>query len=197
MTAQPKAIRIAITGAQGTGKSTVIGDLESHCKDALGIPIKVVLSPGESVKQQGLPLGQAATVETILAFAVEHLRRECTEIEGVVLYDRCLLDLMCYASLLHKTNLPLNALLHELAACHMKDVDIVMYTCIEPELARSSVDRETSQFRATLDAELLKHAKSLGIAMHNLVGSRSERLQHASEIVDQAWRQTCKNNSAS
>ena len=82
--------RVAITGAQGVGKTTLARDLFAVCRARSGASCEFLQGIGQRVKEAGYPLGSAATSGTVYAFAAEHLRRERTCRAELVIQDRCL-----------------------------------------------------------------------------------------------------------
>jgi len=81
-------MRIAITGAQGVGKSTLAAKLH----DELGLP--ELPTPGRTLAAQGLPINEAATISSqILAWLLQYrLERERT----TWVASRSLIDVWVY-----------------------------------------------------------------------------------------------------
>jgi len=109
---------IAITGAQGSGKSTVAGELAQQL-NARGIAIEAVHGIGAYVGALKFPLGESATRDTISAFLLEHVRRE-RHAPAIAVFDRCLIDLVAYAIIQLDPTDPMRHLTIELAQLSMK-----------------------------------------------------------------------------
>jgi thymidylate kinase len=66
---------IAVTGAQGSGKSTIVRALVEQFERRM-MALVPVQGIGAFVGALKFPLGESATRDTISAFILEHVRRE-------------------------------------------------------------------------------------------------------------------------
>src|SRR6266436_2795354 len=123
------SIVIAFTGGQGSGKTTLARAVSDH----LAPRATLLEGISRTVASRGLPLGEAASLETILDFAREHLLRERLAPQtGVVVLDRCLLDLSAYATVLGFPPV-IVGLLDELTLVSLRQMRAVFYVPIAGE----------------------------------------------------------------
>src|SRR6185503_409306 len=92
--------QIGLTGAQGTGKSTLARAVVARL-EAEGIgDIESCFGLGEGIVGAGLVTGARAGPETVRLFARTHIAREASEGGVVRVFDRALLDTLAYAEVL-------------------------------------------------------------------------------------------------
>jgi hypothetical protein len=146
---------------------------------------------GEAVASRGLPLGMRATLDSLHAFALEHLKRERLQYREstAIIQDRCLLDLLAYARILHATEHLYLELLAELTVASMRHVAACFLTMIPAGHKDASTPNETSTFRLRVQAEIGAAAKELGLPLIEIDGSPDERLWVAVRRVKQALQE--------
>jgi predicted ATPase len=172
-----KVHRIALTGAQGTGKST----LARHIAQALGgqadVDVRLYTGLGDFALANRLATGMVADASTVRALARWHLEREagaCAAANAptsppvartVVILDRCLLDTLAYAEVL--ACLPA-AELHELrqaAGRSSRMFEQLLFIRITSDYPVTSVLDETPEFRRAVEQAIEAAGTSLGLAM--------------------------------
>ena len=180
-------IRIAVTGGQGSGKTTLARAITLH------FPSRAVLLDGVSQKvaARGLPLGEAASIDTILAFAYEHLARERSAPEAdILVFDRCLLDLLAYAVVLNLST-ELIELVEELASSSLHRMTAVFYVPIGAQNVAKASAHETTTFRHRVAAEVRAAAVRLQLPLLELPEIHDERLPALIEkvrtLLNAAW----------
>ena len=173
--------RYAITGAQGTGKTTLARELCQSCNQFVG-DCELLEGIGARVTAMGFPLGSRATPDTLCAFAAEHIRREREASGQVVILDRCLLDLLAYGRVLGYESDAIGILLKELAQSSLPVLRAIFYLPIVSGI-ESGGQHEDPVFRKQIDNEVQLCAKELGIGIHRLSGTLEERVRHSLEIV--------------
>lgn len=175
----------AVTGAQGTGKSTLARDLTKACQEQFGQTVILLEGIGSAVQCQGLPLGGQASMDTLFAFVTHHFRRErsCARYARIILQDRCMLDLYAYARLVRSADRFLLEMLAELTLTSLARLDATFYTSMIPDLSKSCSPNETTEFRTAIDHEILAAASDLEIQLIRLEGGREKRTAAAVEEV--------------
>jgi len=173
--------RLAITGAQGTGKSTM-AQRAGEAARGLGIRAVVLEGIGAAVAAQGLPLGRQATAETFCAFAAAHLRRERLAEGELIVQDRCLLDLYAYCRVLGTAPYA-TEFVAEATRLSLSENVTVSYLPLVNTLPPSQSTVEDSRFRQAIAAEILVSAHALGIEVHVVDGTVDERVRRVLGIL--------------
>src|SRR3954469_14074722 len=97
---QQQGYRLALTGAQGTGKSTVTRHL-AGLMAGLGVTPQLLVGMGDEVAGPGIAAGPRADARTVHQFAAAHAAREAALGDAAIaVLDRCLLDTLAYADVL-------------------------------------------------------------------------------------------------
>ena len=93
-----KAVRVAFSGAQSTGKTTLLNALRSSAdfKDC-----KFWDEITRQIKEQGFEINEQGTDATQLKIMQEHKRRVQADDSGLVIFDRCSLDGLVYTQYLY------------------------------------------------------------------------------------------------
>ena len=168
---------VAVTGAQGSGKSTIVRALVERLEHST-MSLVPVQGIGAYVASLKFPLGESATRDTITAFLLEHVRRERRAPPAAV-FDRCLTDLVAYAILQLKEGDPLRDLVIELAQMSMQRFTRVFLTTIPTGRADVASEHESAAFRARFETTLAIAASLCGTEVIRLEGSVEERLARA------------------
>lgn len=93
-----KAVRVAFSGAQSTGKTTLLNALRDSAdfKDC-----KFWDEITRQIKEQGFEINEQGTDATQLKIMQEHKRRVSVKDSGLVIFDRCSLDGLVYTQYLY------------------------------------------------------------------------------------------------
>ena len=93
-----KAVRVAFSGAQSTGKTTLLNALRESAdfKDC-----KFWDEITRQIKEQGFEINEQGTDATQLKIMQEHKRRVQADDSGLVIFDRCSLDGLVYTQYLY------------------------------------------------------------------------------------------------
>jgi predicted ATPase len=175
--------RVAVTGAQGVGKTTLARDLFAICRARTGVSCEFLQGIGHRVKEAGYPLGPAATSGTIYAFAAEHLKRERTCQAELVIQDRCLIDLLAYVRVLGLLEEPASWMLKEATLTSLETIDLILFVPICDVLRNAGTAVETPEFRARIDAAIPTIARELGVQIVTVEGEPAERAAKAFSLV--------------
>ena len=93
-----KLTRVAFSGAQSTGKTTLLNALR---KSADFKDCKFYDEITRQIKEQGFKINEQGTDATQLAIMQEHKRRVNAKDSGLVIFDRCSLDGLVYTQFLY------------------------------------------------------------------------------------------------
>ena len=93
-----KTVRVAFSGAQSTGKTTLLNALRESAdfKDC-----KFWDEITRQIKEQGFEINEQGTDATQLKIMQEHKRRVSVKDTGLVIFDRCSLDGLVYTQYLY------------------------------------------------------------------------------------------------
>ena len=175
--------RFAVTGAQGTGKTTLTRELHQLCARAIVGECQLLQGIGQRIKSMGHPSGSNTTSETLCAFAAEHVKREREATGRVIIQDRCLLDLLSYARVLGHRYDALGMLLCEITITSILVIEKVFYLPITPGIQTTNVEVEDAEFRLKIDEEIRASAETLGLTLYPVEGSMEERLSKAFQLI--------------
>lgn len=149
-------ILIAVTGAQGVGKSTFCERLKLRLAQGRSQEPLLINGLGDKIRSMGVPLGAASNPETIFAIFHEHLRRE-REIAAtteIVILDRCVIDALAYVRILDVTTQIQSDLFEELTKLASGRINLIFHLQLTDTFSVTSATHETPSIRAGI-AELL------------------------------------------
>lgn len=167
--------RIVFTGAQGTGKTTVLNQIEASGKRVITEVVRNLASKGVKINKDGDEKGQAAIFKEY-----EKLLGEITA-EGYF-SDRCLIDVVAYTMYLHETGKVsekfLNKQIKTLQKFREANPDITYcYFPIEFPVVADGVRDMDEEFRAAIDRNIQKLMQICGVQPIYIRGSIEDRLQ--------------------
>lgn len=154
------ALKVAITGAHSTGKSTFLDTLEARLS-ARGLRVGRVAGLARRALMAGFPILQNHTLDSTLWLMAEGLREEAALSldRDVILVDRPPLDAVAYLlAALKVTNRTVDkarlSRLQDIARASTADYAVVIFTELDPSQALGP-DRDPDLiFRATADAKV-------------------------------------------
>jgi predicted ATPase len=149
-----KRFLVGVTGAQGVGKSTFCSALADRLNQRDGLPCTVLAGLGAAVKERGYVLGSGANQEGVLAVMGAHLTRQRLAPDGIVVLDRCPIDMLAYVRTLNLDNGPLLELATEIAHLFVSEATTIIYLQISDLFVRSPAGHETNEFRLGIDRSI-------------------------------------------
>ena len=155
--------RILLTGAQGTGKSTLTRAIASSFENAGVADVSAFVGVGQQVALSGRATGAQADLETVQMFVDLHRRREATAAGSILIFDRCLLDALAYAQVLQC--LPRNDLeaLRVATVESSKRAAQLLWLRVTHDYPVNKPEDETPEFRRTIDAAIGQLARANGL----------------------------------
>lgn len=93
-----RVVRVAISGAQSTGKTTLLNALRESADFKDG---KFYDEITRQIKERGFKINEQGTDATQLEIMREHKRRVQADDSGLVIFDRCSLDGLVYTQYLY------------------------------------------------------------------------------------------------
>ena len=174
-------MRIAISGAQCTGKSTVIEDLKNH--PTIGTNFKFKGGTTRNILRDSfgigaLPINEDGTDATQLLICSQHLLNHITGTVNNTIYDRCTLDGLVYTAYLYEKKQVTKETMR-IAESLFNNLSYDMIFYIPPELPivddgeRSTSQQFQNEIVQLFDEYISSHKLPVGI----LSGTREERVK--------------------
>lgn len=180
---------VAVTGAQGVGKSTFCRRLRCELSRRGFADIRLIGGLGDRLRTLGVPLGTASTEETIPAVFAAHLEREREITGGQFVLDRCLVDALAYARVLKLNNATFMRLYEGVTALSIRTLNFVVYLELSPSFEPSSSPHETPDLRRRIAEEIPKILEELGCPTLRLDASQQSSVARAADLF-----QSCRND---
>ena len=174
-------IKIALTGAQSTGKSTVIqglrnSDFEFHFID----------SPTRDIETGGHGINENGDDETQLMITSNHIKKFALS-QGISFFDRCALDGLVYTTYLWKQKKVSDYVLElAIATCRnlIKQYDAVLYFPPEIDIIDDGIRSIDVGFRDDVVDIFESYLNDYRIPHAKITGTVKERVQKVLMIVD-------------
>jgi predicted ATPase len=157
--------RISLTGAQGTGKSTLARAIgaQLNARGVAGVEIHGGVGVGAAAA--GFATGARAGPDALLHFARLHQDREAAATGSVVVLDRCLLDTLAYAEVLGcMSGAQLDAL-RDATVASCRRFGQLIWLRVTHDYPVLTVEDETPEFRRAIDAAIGRLARDNAIAL--------------------------------
>lgn len=156
-------ILVAVTGAQGVGKSTFCREIVRLLHLTGHGDARLFEGLGDRVRAMGIPLGSTSTSDTIFAIWASHLEREAAIVEGLAILDRCVIDALAYTRVLGlNTDLELRTL-EQVARLDVQRLGLVIHLKFSPFFADKGADHETPEHRRQVAEDIEVVLSNLGV----------------------------------
>lgn len=182
---QDKVVFVAVTGAQGVGKSTFCREIAAVLRKDQSIDTSLLCGLGDTIRAKGVPLGAASNSDTIFAIFHEHLRREREAAADVVLLDRCIVDALAYTRVLGLTSVCENLLLEEIAQLAAKRLTLVIELQLSHAFAVTAATHENPAMRNAVSTTIPSIISELGVPSISLDASKQDALKNAVNEIRQ------------
>jgi predicted ATPase len=147
---------VAVTGAQGVGKSTFCNNLLAELRRAGESRFLLLDDLRGRVAATGVPLGSGSTAATIHAVWVAHLEREESANSNLVLLDRCSIDALAYTRVLAVSSDVELRLFEQIAHRMFRRIDLVIHLELSEFFRSKGKPHETAEHRIAV-AEEVEH----------------------------------------
>lgn len=183
-----RQIFVAVTGAQGVGKSTFCERLRSLIADSFGEPVVLLAGLGEQIRKQGLTVGANANDEAVAAIYAAHMSRERTAPNGIVILDRCAVDASAYIRAL--THLPEahRMMYHETSFLMSRRLSYVVHLAMTGIFEAIRVNHETEDFRKEVAREIPLIIQEYDLLGDELYAADEQSVQIAGEKIVELWQ---------
>lgn len=179
---------VAVTGAQGVGKSTFCEKLHSLTADSIGEPVALLAGLGEQIRQQGIIVGTNANDEAVAAIYAAHMHRERTAPSGIVILDRCAVDAYAYVTALKQLPKAHQAMYHEASWLMSQRLSYVVNLKMTGIFEATKVDHETEDFRKTVARQIPIIIQEYDLFSDELYAAAEKSVHIAVEKIIQLWQ---------
>ena len=174
-------IRVAISGAHGTGKTTLTHALAEHLNQQ-GV---VCSTRPEVVREISDQLKGLPAIPRFLKILSHHFQRlDNTEESACCLYDRGFVDVLTYLRTEGPQNTPhLERLLESITYSAIPMFDTYIYLPIEFPVEDDGVRPMSETYRSRVDNELKRAAAGLNVLWVEIGGPLPERIERATQLI--------------
>jgi nicotinamide riboside kinase len=175
--------RIGISGAQGTGKTTLANSIAAE------LSLTVLPESARHIASMGFPLDENATIESQTAIWLKQMEFCYYARDTGYVSDRVFVDSLAYMSVIaQESKEPLQLKFVDFAvgvvSPMMKDhFDIVLYTPIEFELVDDGLRSTDADYQKRLDQLNRDIHMRAGVELIEVSGSKSDRLEQALKAI--------------
>lgn len=158
-------LRISLTGAQGTGKSTLAKAIAERLRSPRR-EVRLHEGIGNAVAGSGLATGALGTAESVRAFIRLHRARDAAPSSAAVqVFDRCLLDALAYAHVLACLPEPELEELRCATVASCAGMTRLIWLRVTHDYPVTAPQDETPGFRRAIDAAIGRLAHENAIAL--------------------------------
>lgn len=174
--------RIVFTGAQGTGKTTVLKEFENKGLKVITEVVRQLNSKGVKINKDGDEKSQIKIFKTYKELL------STFNMDGYI-SDRCLIDVLAYTMYLAKNGKATNELVEkqikQLTKFRDENPDIMYcYFPIEFDVVDDGVRDTDEEFRKEIDENIQNIMKIVGISPINIKGSVEERVNKVQRAIN-------------
>lgn len=163
-------MKIAITGAQGVGKTTLARQINKNYPH-----LKILPEAARLAKETGYSIDHTATKETELWLIAKQIELESAESKWIA--DRCSIDLLAYIHHLFSEELALIEFATKTLVPRFSNYDLVLYLPSgEFEIEDDGVRTTDKKFQQAVDQRIRDVLEKHKIPFIKIVGSPEERL---------------------
>lgn len=169
-------MRIAITGAQGVGKTTLARQINKDFPD-----FKILPEAARLAKEAGYALDETATTGTELWLIAKQIELENTENKWIA--DRCGIDLLAYIHHLFSEESALIEFATQTLVPRFSSYDLVLYLPSgEFAIEDDGIRITDSEFQQAIDNRIKDILEKHKIPFIKIVGSPKERLSQVKKL---------------
>ena len=174
---------IALSGAQCTGKTTLLNALRAD--DKFKTQFTFVDEIVRTLQKTGFKINEAGTDETQLVVMQEHIKN--TQLDGNVLVDRCVLDCMAYTIWMwrhHKINRETYNKCFKMFLDNIMKYDIIFYLSPEFDIIPDGTRSTNNTFRDEVVSIFEQLIENFSLTVVRLTGTVEERLNAMKKILN-------------
>lgn len=170
---------ITLTGAKGSGKSSLFRGLQRQESVVLFNQAYFVQSPGRAAQLAGVPLGQGGSDDGHLHFCEHYVSvLNSGKVNPTIIADRCFVDHLAYVRMLSQ-NPNIIRLMETLASLVIPAYQIVFVCKLNSSTRSFKYDTETLEFREEIQRQIMTICDEYGASYQLLEGSEADFLEAA------------------
>lgn len=178
-----RSVRIVVTGAQCTGKTTLCDGLQRALSQR-GHECQVIEEAARKLADTGLPLDRESTLETYFALITAHLNHLLPAGETISIHDRFLLDSLSYVRANANAPPGFEDMLVALSHWYLKYIDYVFYLPIDLPMVADGVRNASLEYQALVDGHLRDLLTEFRVPHSVLLGNPEVRIEKAMGFLD-------------
>jgi nicotinamide riboside kinase len=178
-------MRVAISGAQSTGKTTLLNALREHASFK---KCKFYDEITRQIKERGFKINEQGTDATQLEIMREHKRRVNAKDSGLVIFDRCSLDGLVYTQYLFNEGQVTEETLAEAVKVFEETItqwDAIFYIKPEFDIADDGVRSVDVEFRNSIATLFDFFIEKYKLQVIMLTGSVEDRVRQFEVEINQ------------
>ena len=179
---------IAVTGAQGVGKSTFCEKLAVALQERAQKTVRLMAGLGQRLTAIGVPLGSNSGLNTIPVVFAAHLERQLEAANSIVIFDRCVVDALAYTRCLHLVDAFQLRLYEAVAALSAREISLMVHLRLTPFFETKGKPHEEPELRLQVSREIPKILNALARPTINLDASNGDAITDAVNAILQAIR---------
>lgn len=179
---------VAVTGAQGVGKSTFCRKLAFNLRTTLSEDVQLLEDLGATVKSMGVPLGSSSTNDTISAVWTTHLEREERTLGGLVILDRCVVDALAYTRVLNLGTALDRRLFEAVGRLAAKQLNLVIHLRLSDFFVDRGASHETPQHRQAVADQVIRILGEWSVPRVEVDAATEGAVEKTAQIVLDAYR---------
>ena len=180
-------MKIAISGAQGTGKTTLLEEMQKDSRFKKFLPIKNVT---RSIKAAGFNINEEGNDNTQLLIMSQHIQNFVhaeTSFPMNSILERCALDGFVYTSYLYKlkkVNINTLKIAEGIFRGLIEQYDIIFYLPCEFCIKDDGVRSTDTEFQEDVELFFTSYIRDYRIPVVTLTGSVEKRIKLVNETYD-------------
>lgn len=173
---------IAMTGAQGTGKSTLAEALKPRMEALLGKEVTLIQGIGRQMKAKGFAVDNTATIESKWAIEAEYSNLETKLKQTPKLFCRSIVDRFAYA---RACGIDMDTYFDKLVVPSVLAYDVLFYIPIETRvpLADDGFRNMDAIYQRKVDNCIREILQQYDLSVQVLTGSVEQRVETALESI--------------
>ena len=177
-----RQVKILVEGASGTGKTTLVNELSNF--PFSGSTIYSVKEIARSLISAGVTYGAQTSACDYYLYFSHYLSSFRQTYNGVVLYDRSIIDAVVYSQIGFGIENRISKLGIEIFKTIKNDIDGIIYLPIEFDLKNATSNLEKSTARKEFDKKIFDFISNCGIVFNIISGSIIERTVSSIKFIE-------------